>query len=177
MFTLACDHDRCGARWPGVAPGVAQARDTASGQGWAHYNRLGDLCPRHATQARRGQPRVPVCDPATLDDCVECGGGMHRVRDKSVRRRCAGGHGVHAGRGVCVTCTDRARRGHKPSTETPRDVLLDAWTDLSEVGVGFDEFARLRGMDPRTWRRAFERARADGDPRAVRLDRGEQVAA
>jgi len=47
-----------------------------------------------------------------------------------------------------------------------RDELLNEWVHV-RASCRFTDFPRRAGITETAWRRAFERARADGDPRAV----------
>jgi hypothetical protein len=48
-----------------------------------------------------------------------------------------------------------------------RDELLDEWLPLCQQGYTRDQAAERLGMKPTSFRRAHERARAAGDPRAL----------
>lgn len=77
----------------------------------------------------------------------------------------------NAGRRLCTSCYDRSlRRGtllNFPMQRRSRDDLLDDWLILRDEGHTLQQAAERLGMSWPTFERAFYRARAAGDPRAL----------
>lgn len=110
-----------------------------------------------------------VCDPATLaEECGDCGRTMHRGEHA---RMCRDGHPRHSGQGRCGTCASsrRYRALCAPARRTwRRDDLLEEWAAL-RGSCTFEDFPTRVGISYQGWERAYYRARAAGDPRAVRV--------
>ena len=108
------------------------------------------------------------CDPTTLaEPCVDCGRRMHRAEPA---RMCADGHPAHHGHGRCGGCTaTRWYAEHRAPLRRNqrRDDLLAEWAHLRSTCT-FRGFPGRVGVTYAAWERAFYRARAAGDPRAVR---------
>ena len=77
---------------------------------------------------------------------------------------------VKVTRGLCRGCYDKGVRTgaivKRPPRWTP-DELLDEWVFM-RGWTTWEEFGPRVGMKQATWERAFYRASAKGDPRAVR---------
>lgn len=71
--------------------------------------------------------------------------------------------------GLCTRCHRYEQRLDEPWRPRPWPLteLLDEWVWLREH-VRFEDFGPRVGITSKSWARAFERARALGDPRAVR---------
>lgn len=98
--------------------------------------------------------------------CVECGRGIGpSVSGRQSRI-------AHCGRGLCTPCYRIAEReGRLDDYEKrtySRDELLDEWVILCRDGYTRDAAAARLKMKPKSFKRALERARKDGDPRALR---------
>lgn len=80
------------------------------------------------------------------------------------------GDTVHFGRGLCGRCWTKLdedeRLDHEPTTRH-RDDVLDDWLVLREEGHTKAQAAERLGMTFEAFDRAFHRARAAGDPRAL----------
>lgn len=107
--------------------------------------------------------------PAPVTACTGCGELMcHRSRADRVGVR------VAVGRGLCADCYRAAGRDgtliDHPRRLRSRDELLEEWTHFGGPtgAITFVEFARQVGMSSAAWDRAYQRARADGDPRATK---------
>lgn len=133
----------------------------------------------HNSWHRALRPTCRPCNPATLAVCAGCDTTMHLSSHN--QRTCAAGHPSMTGRTLCVSCYYQATRAGTladfPRRLRSRDELLEEWEWLAAAGVGFAEFPARVGVTFAAWQRAFLRARADGDLRAVRFDKGEEVAA
>lgn len=72
-------------------------------------------------------------------------------------------------RGYCGTCHRRLMRsGQLIARETySLDQIMDEWAFL-RGWVAWEEFGARLGIKQESWERAYARARAAGDPRAVR---------
>ncbi|HEY9354652.1 MAG TPA: hypothetical protein VIP28_15425 [Nocardioides sp.] len=128
----------------------------------------------HNARATGRAPRTipddaPPCDAQFVGTCLVCDMPMHA----SGSRRCSEGHFGVRGRSACPTCYERARADGTlidlPRRYLSRDELLDEW-ELLRGQVSFRAFHERVGVSHRTWERAYYRARADGDPRAIRTD-------
>lgn len=77
---------------------------------------------------------------------------------------------THEGRGLCPPCYRSAhyegRLGDYPRRTWSRDEVLSEWELLRGEGHTRLQAAERLGMNPATFERALQRARADGDPRA-----------
>ena len=78
---------------------------------------------------------------------------------------------AHIGRGLCSPCHGRHDRAgtldQYPRATWPRDELMAEWDHLRRSGVCLrDAHARI-GMSAAAFERAYQRARAGGDPRAI----------
>lgn len=123
----------------------------------------------HHRGVRRSTDRP--CDPGTLVVCAgPCGELIHRTSQH--QRCCAAGHRSVNCRRLCEHCWRGAAQDGTltdyPRMFRTRDELLDDWAHLSVQGVGYREFAGRVGMTFAAWDRAYWRARAAGDERAVR---------
>lgn len=128
----------------------------------------------HNARAAGRTPRTvpgdaPPCTGLFVGTCVVCDTPMHA----SGSRRCRQGHSAVRGRSACPTCYERARTDGTlidlPRRYFSRDELLAEW-EMFRGQVSFREFHERVGVSHRTWERAYYRARADGDPRAIRTD-------
>lgn len=76
----------------------------------------------------------------------------------------------HAGRGLCTRCHPAAHRAGTlidfARHTLSRDELLDDWVLLRDEGLTYTQAAARIGMPVAALKRALNRARADGDPRA-----------
>lgn len=99
-----------------------------------------------------------------MSDCTCCGTPTVPSSNR------ASGAAVHAGRGLCNACHKRADyHGHladHPRSTWSRDEVLSEWELLRGEGHTRLQAAERLGMNPATFERALQRARADGDPRA-----------
>lgn len=102
---------------------------------------------------------------ATLTEarlCVECGRPMRASSEPPDPARA-----VHAGRGRCRPCRDRAKRsGVLAEHPTKRDAFLEEWAVLRVGGATREVAAERMGMTFAAFERALFRARAAGDLRA-----------
>lgn len=100
--------------------------------------------------------------PEPVGRCVRCG--------QAVYLRAAGGRFLEA-RGVCNFCYQGARkRGLLIDLERhsrARDEVMAEWELLRSEGYSKRQAAERLGMKFKTFAKAYERARRDGDPRAV----------
>ena len=99
-------------------------------------------------------------------------------RRMTTRRRCGKcrkvldqpGCGRHRGRGLCGPCGHAvARRGQLidyPRINRTRDELMHEWELLRSEGHTLSQAADRLGIARGTLKRAYQRARAAGDPRA-----------
>lgn len=130
----------------------------------------------HGHGGRRPADQLPACNLDTLDACAGvCGGKIHRGKGACA---CREQHPALDAHGMCKPCLRAAREASEIDPRRPkghlRDTLLDAWVDLAEIGVTFQAFGESgRCTSFPAWERMFLRARASGDPRAVRIDLGE----
>ena len=78
---------------------------------------------------------------------------------------------AHIGRGLCSNCHDRHRRNGTldefPRATWSRDDLMTEWDLLRRCGVPRRDAAARIGVTWEAFDRAFWRARAAGDPRAI----------
>lgn len=76
----------------------------------------------------------------------------------------------HHSRNMCSTCLAKARAADTledhPRLGRTRDELMDDWTALRLRGFNKVQAAKKLGMDPKSFDRQYQRARAAGDPRA-----------
>ncbi len=104
---------------------------------------------------------------STSECCTRCDVPM-RSRKSDPRP----GTRIHLGRGLCVNCRNWARRRglilDYPRITRPRDDLLDDYVLLRGEGYTWRQCAERLGMNYPAFRRAMERARTAGDPRAGR---------
>lgn len=81
------------------------------------------------------------------------------------------GAAVHGGRGLCNACHRRERYNGRladhPRSTWSRDDVLNEWEVLRAEGHTRVQAAERLGMKPAAFERALQRARADGDPRAL----------
>lgn len=81
------------------------------------------------------------------------------------------------GRGLCQCCYAKARRLDEvidhPRRLRSRDEMLEEWEHCRGPigGARFYNFGARIGSSQEAWERAFYRARAAGDPRAIRTYR------
>lgn len=169
---------------PGLPP-RREVSDRLCGCGCGQYTLIATHT-RRVDGVRRGDPLRYVfghnrstggprrsdrpCDPGTLAACACCGAIMHKASQD--QRECADGHTSMTGRHLCRGCYYTAERNGTlpdyPRALRTRDELLEEWEWMRGQGVGFREFAQRVGMTFTAWDRAYWRARAAGDPRAVR---------
>lgn len=110
---------------------------------------------------------APACDPDTLTPpCRGCCRRMHRGHRP---RKCADGHPGYNGHGLCSGCASTRRyAAHRgPRRSWRRDDLLHEWAALRGACT-WRTFPERVGVTREAWERAFYRARAAGDQRAVR---------
>ena len=76
----------------------------------------------------------------------------------------------HKARGLCNACANTAFQNGSlhdyPRTTWSRDDLLDEWDMLRTEGYAVRQAADRLGISLSAFRKALERARRDGDPRA-----------
>lgn len=124
----------------------------------------------HSGRRGRSRPSDRPCNPDTVFDCACCDTPTHPPNEG--QRPCSAGHLPSTARNLCRVCYDAAgrdgTRDNYPRVLRTRDELLEEWEWMRGQGVGFREFAQRVGMTFTAWDRAYWRARAAGDPRAVR---------
>lgn len=157
----------------------------ASGASWSIYaiDRLIMACEGETNLAKLGLGERVPSNAAVIQEALF---GVAESAQE-VERRCAGCGGtifsrkagrspkiVHYGRGLCSPCYHAAEREGRlddyNKTFFTRDELLDEWVILCRDGYTRDAAAARLKMKPESFKRALERARKDGDPRAL-LDR------
>lgn len=80
--------------------------------------------------------------------------------------------GLHCGRGLCKSCYSRLRSGglgRHPRKTKPSSYTLNNWYRLTLEGNRCRQVAEAIGMSQDAVERAVQRARKEGDPRAIRL--------
>lgn len=122
---------------------------------------------RHETLAARCRTGRPMA----VTECRNCG------RDLKPGK----GEEGTAGRGLCPPChTSLARSGDLVDVERitrPREDLLADYEILRSEGYTWQQCAERLGMTYEAFERAMLRARADGDPRARRINEADYPAA
>lgn len=98
-------------------------------------------------------------------NCNECRRAIHPRSSDAARED------AHDGRGLCSSCYKRADYhgqliDHPRRTRT-RDEVLEEWDWLRRAGVPWQHAHERLGMTAGAFQRAYYRARAAGDPRAV----------
>jgi hypothetical protein len=111
------------------------------------------------------QPGTPKGPGRVTATCRNCGRTIH-PRTANVPRE-----NTHGGRGLCDGCYTIGRHHHclhtYPRGTYSRDELMDKWDHLRRSGHTRREAAGRLGMTWAAFDRAYWRARAAGDPRAV----------
>jgi hypothetical protein len=78
---------------------------------------------------------------------------------------------THEARGLCSPCYGRALHADRldefPRRTRSRDELMSEWDHLRRAGVEWWDAHRRLGMTAAAFERAYWRARAAGDPRAI----------